>query len=442
MAKSQRKTARSADGKAKTDAHTREQALERREAELAKREETVRERIADLARAEQELEDHRHRLAAALPPPPATPEPALAPSPKTPPPATARRSVPLVLGAAIAVVAATLTYTAIAPTYDVRSEWQRTDGAPLPIEVMRDIALASQASPEDGFDVQGVRWIQDETTATVVATFRTRDPVRFSTAINTRAHAALPAIAEALFPDAPAADTVATLMRQRDALRDELAALPPTDTSAEATVARDELDRLLADMNELAAAREATSQELARVQTAKTAIEQPASRPTTANAGITPDEREQAFAADRELSQASQRLTAELTAIRAHLNEAITAARPKLGEARRGLDAFLQETRTQREAPPDTSAETELDAIGAEANRLAGQIATLDETLAEAETELTRIADPTMTQRAIETAVKAYTAASGAAMASLTQRVQALGDGGEQLTKRLVARSA
>ncbi len=413
-----------------------EEALRRREASLTLRERAMRRTLEALKRQGRELDQQRRELRrSVLRNHPAITMQALAK------PATWR--IPLVL--AVAVLAAAAVYMVIPATYRVEAAWERTDDGVLDAEAVRRAVASARVA--DGraaafpTSAPSARWTVDGRNRRVLLEFATRDPVGAGRSLNARGQESVHVLGEGEAAGRAAGDEAARLRKRRAELLQELermrvAGQPATTATAPSA---ESLDVMTKRANELAATRKAVLAQLADV---RAKLAGATTQPAPAAVEIPDSERSAAQADDVELGQARRRLKEQDEAIRALLADAFSAAEPTLGEMRRALNELVTVAGTQGQSPPDAEAASELDTIRDEAAQARDRLEAFGKTWTAARTALKQSPDSLAGQRAIEASVKEYAAASAAGIAQLERRVQAIGEAGSQITKRLVVRAA
>lgn len=416
-----------------------EEALRNREASLTLRERAMRRTLEALKRQARELEQQQRELRRSA----LRNHPAIAMRALTTP-ATWR--IPLVV--AVAVLAAAGVYSAIPASYRVHATWARTDGGPLPVDAVRKVftnavtAVKPPPAPRAAIptNAPAASWTADKATQGVSLEFAARDPVAAGRTVNTCGQASLAVLERSDAADAPTADDVERLRQQREQLRQALGRtqVPVEPANTTTTPSAGSVEAMITRVDELAASRQTIRTQLAATRAKLATI---ATRPADADIEIAPAVRSEAHAADAELTQARRRLKDQQETVRALLASAFAAAEPSIGEARRAIDELLTNTNTYRQNPPDAEAGGELDALHDEAAKAKDRLDAFANNWSAARAALKQAPDPVAAQRTIETTVKEYVAASAAETASLERRIQAIGETGSQITKRLVVRA-
>ncbi len=434
------------------DVVARAQELERviqlREQSLAERERAMRRTLEELKRQGRDLERQRREHRRSL----------LREHPAIAPPVVERGGSwrgPAVV--AVAVLTAVIVYAAIRPTYLVQAAWERTDGGALAVEAVRrglsDPAVrAAVGLPAGGLppwlkEGRDTRWsaVRQSGVERVLVEYRAGDPqaaVRELNAWGAASPAAIERVAEAGRAAPRPADEVARLLKQRDELRRRWAAAAPRGTTSASAPASApsaaSVEALLTRLDELVVTWQTAKAEHAAVQTRLAAL---TTRPTAA-AAIPESVRAEAYAADPELVRARRRLKEQQSIVRSLLGNAFAEAPPRFGELRRALDELVAAADTHRRTPPDPEAAAELEAIRDGAARMKERLEAFVARWSAAANAFKEASDPVAEQRKVEALAKDHLAASPAELAAIEQRVQAVGDGGAQLTKRLVVRSS
>jgi len=430
-------------------AHNLEQILARREALLTDRERTMRQTMEELKRQGRDLERQRKELLAGG----ASLHGTMAAWKAAE--QTAKR---LLVVIALSTLAAVAVHTAIRPTYLVEAAWRRTDGRKLAADTVRnalaDPSLLKQTATRPAGRTPPPAEIREailrfgEGTGELCAAWHTRQPQALAAAVN----ALGPATARAIGPipgdgRSRGPSDEARLLERRDALLRKIEAIPPATRPAATQPAPPTtwLPALARQAQQLTASRRAAKEELegvriqlARVQRATT---QPDGAPAD-TASISEDIRQAALAADAEYSRASRRLAGQYETVRALLKPAFAAAQTSLVEVQQALGELTTAISSALRDPPDEGAAAELDAMANETARFVEQARTFEKTWVALARDIETAEDPLAKQAATEAAVREFIRSCDLAVTSLDQKTRALGEGGRQITKRLVVRSA
>ncbi len=409
-----------------------ERTLKLREASLCERERTMRRVLEKLKRQGRVLRrqrrEHRRAVLNALP----------ALTNRAPPAKASWRPAGVV---AVATLVGLAVFALVPPVYSVRAEWERPDGSGLPIERVR-AALADPAVRASAAPLLDPRttWTPGRGPHTAIAEHRTRYPLETVRQVNEAALASLPALRRSLAPQSSHGEEVARLTTRRNELERELAtATRPGSTAPTTLPAAGAVNILLARVDELAAQRQATQAEW---QDVRARLAEAATRPAEADVVVPAEDRDRAQAADVELTQARRRWQENQEAVRSLLAEALRAAEPRFAAARRAIDEFVEAVESNRQSPPDPEAADELRAIQDEATKWRDRLAAMAAFWATARATTQPASDAIPRQRKLESAAQEYMAAADAQLKALEDRVQAIGEGGSQITKRVVVRSS
>lgn len=415
-----------------------ERTLQLRETSLVDRERAMRRTLQELKRQAHDLERQRreHRRVVLKD------HPAVSPRPVERRPSW--RIPAVVLAAALAGL---LVFAFVRPAYRVQMAWEHSRGGVLSLDVVRDAFVRGTA--HSGIeslaaivaDNRDTRWWQDSPQR-VTLECRTRDPAALSRSLNTIGADLTAALAASGLPVTRPAGEIARLAQRRDELRAELslastrAAVEPP-ASEVPTLAS--VEAMLARVDELASARRTAKAELAAIRSALTEV---ATRPVQADPAVVESLRTAAQTKDAILTQARRRLREQQEAVRSLLRDATGGVPPAINRCTRALEEMLTGVAAAMQSPPDEAAADELAAIRAEGIQLKEGLAGLSKAVHATANALQETADPLAEQQKIEAVVKEYAAASETRLASLARRVQAIGEGGVQITKRLVVRAA
>lgn len=434
--------------KAKVELKTREEQLSRldeienvlgqREALLASREEAIRRSAEELRRRTAEMERQRRELARAVS------------GDRSAVVRVAMRAAATRIGiaAGLAIIAAVVAYVAIRPVWDVRTGWTYKDGnlAKETVQAaLRDARTAGDAQQAGAsgtsplLNAERCRWSEPERGVVLATVTHTRDPEATAADIDAWGRAAMAALARRAATTQPGER--GNLEARRRAIEEELSH-EHTESVPVATTAPAHVEEGFQKVAELAERRQKAQDELAEARTHLVALRKANDELATTQPAVDEAVLQGALANDRELTQAQRRLAEQHDAIRSQLNAALTAVQGRFDTAINAAGALATAVEKQRESPPDDDASKDLDAIKDGVAAYKKRVEEFSTGWAAAIQNAVSGADPVREQSKLADAASAFVSATDTELAQVDQRIQALGEGGRQPAKRLVARSA